>query len=179
LELLGREDTVQVTNENDNLHKLVMMLKEINFVTPTLRQDHNVWTLIHSHLHLYFSWREDTVSDWWLLHKQQEIISEDTSHPNLQRSWLWEWTLPTGLQQLWRDYQQVHKQCSDLTSRSYITQNFNSNRLQSHIGLQLLQLSKTKIIAEKSIQLGWISGRQLLYIRLCCCIWFYVLIQKM
>jgi len=42
LELLGREDTVQVTNENDNLHKLVMMLKEINFVTPTLRQDHNV-----------------------------------------------------------------------------------------------------------------------------------------
>ena len=28
MELLGQEDTVQVTTENDNLHKLVMMLKD-------------------------------------------------------------------------------------------------------------------------------------------------------
>lgn len=139
--------------------------------------------LKHSHLHLYLSWREDTISDWWLL-DTQEIIFENTSHPNIQRSWLWEWTLRTGLQQLWGNYQQVNKKCrrftcSDLTSRSYIIQNFNSIRLQSHIGLQLLQLSKTTIIEEKLIQHGWISGRQLLYIRVCCCIWFYVLIQKM
>jgi len=50
LEIIGQEDTVQMTTENDNLHKLVLVLIEMNFVTPTLRQDHNVWTLKHSHL---------------------------------------------------------------------------------------------------------------------------------
>jgi hypothetical protein len=42
LEILGQEDTVQLTTTNDSLHKLVEMLKEMSFVTFTLWQEHNV-----------------------------------------------------------------------------------------------------------------------------------------
>jgi hypothetical protein len=47
-EILGEEYTVILTTEKDGLHKLVMVLKEVNFVTSKLSQKHNVCTLKHS-----------------------------------------------------------------------------------------------------------------------------------
>jgi hypothetical protein len=38
----GAKDTVKLTTENDSLHKLVMMLKEVNFITSKFSQKHNL-----------------------------------------------------------------------------------------------------------------------------------------